>query len=81
MEERIKEVIKIEIPHWQNGGTNFTSKLLTLIQTADPSNKFKLSQVFPAEVEALKRWEEMNIDSPEVDQLVGLINGMIGKKP
>ncbi|GAA4649678.1 hypothetical protein GCM10023116_19570 [Kistimonas scapharcae] len=69
-EEHIKQIIDIEIPHWQNDGTNFTSLLLTLIQKADPANLYKIQLGFPAEVEAFKRWEAKRWESVEEDQPV-----------
>ena len=57
-EQEVSRIIKIEIPHWKNNnGNGFTSLLLDLIQKADNHNKHKLSKIYPAEVEAFRRWE------------------------
>lgn len=46
-----------ELYYWQyGGGTNFTSMLFTLLQKADVTNRWKLEQVFLAEVTAWKMW-------------------------
>ena len=58
----VKRVLEIEIPHWINGGTNFTSILLYLISKSDPSNKYKLRQHWPAEVKAIELWQGRNSD-------------------
>ena len=56
-EDEVERIIRIEIPHWKNGGTNFTSVLLHLIAKADTENRFRLKKVYPAEVEGWCRWE------------------------
>ncbi|WP_422444141.1 hypothetical protein [Endozoicomonas sp. ALB091] len=63
-QQEVDRLKRIDIPHWINGGTNFTSKLFVLIQTSDPDNKWKIKQVFPNEVEALRQWNEENLHEP-----------------
>lgn len=46
----------LEIRTWQNGGTNFTSLLFTLMQKADRVNFEKLRTSFPDEALALESW-------------------------
>ena len=47
----------IEISVWRNGGTSFTSQLLTLIQKADSGNREHLRRAFPMAVSILEEWE------------------------
>ena len=56
-EQRIKHVMDIDIPAWQNGnGDWFTIKLLSLIAKADLSNRERIRAGFPLEVTAYERW-------------------------
>ena len=57
--DKVEQIKKIEIPHWRNGGTNFTSQLLLLIQKADPANRHKIALAFPDEVQAFKEWDAL----------------------
>ena len=77
LEPAVKRCLQIEIPHWQNGGDNFTSYLFELIRKADPSNRHKISQLWPAEVEAYRRWEaeQIKICQPLIEQLMTLLGG------
>lgn len=54
----------LEIKVWQNGGTNFTSILLTLIQKADLINQERLRIAFPDAVKAFYEW----YDSPATEE-------------
>lgn len=56
-EVRVKRILAIDIPHWQNGtGDWFTVKLLALIAKADGQNRERIRLGFPQEVEAYERW-------------------------
>ena len=56
-EARIKHVLEIDIPAWQNGVASwFTVMLLGLIAKADTDNRERIRDGFPAEVEAYERW-------------------------
>ncbi len=52
----IREAV-VELYQWQNGGTNFTSMLYTLIQKADPRNQERISLAYPDEVVAFLMWQ------------------------
>ena len=47
----------IDVPNSRGDATNYTCCLIRLIEKADPSNRHKLSTVYPNEVEAYTRWE------------------------
>lgn len=55
----LEEAIK-ELYFWQYSSDPswFTAKLFDLIAKADPLNRFKLAEVFPAEVKAWMMWQE-----------------------
>ncbi len=56
-EARIKHVLDVDIPAWQTGsGDWFTIKLIALIAKADPTNRERIRDGFPFEVEAFERW-------------------------
>ena len=57
-EKKVERLLRIDIPHMLNDGTNFTSCLMRLIAKSDPANKYKLKQCYPAEVEAVRRWQD-----------------------
>lgn len=57
MNAATKEDLKIKIKYWQEGGTNFTSMLFTLIAKADHENRERLRVAFPDVVEAWESWQ------------------------
>ena len=56
-EKKVRRLLRIDIPQMLDGGTNFTSVLMRLIGKSDPGNKHKLKTVYPAEVEAVRRFQ------------------------
>ena len=74
-EAKIKHFLTIDIPNSYNDATNFTCKLFRLIRTSDPTNKAKIRNEFPNEVEALERFERISLSEgweqlPEVGSIV-----------
>lgn len=56
--DRVEHIIKLDIPAWLRGsGDWFTIKLLDLIQKADTTNRERLRDCFPSEVEAFEEWQ------------------------
>ena len=74
-EAEIKHFLAIDISNSYRDGTNFTCNLFRLIRTADPSNKCKLKNSFPNELEAWERFERISLcqdweQLPEVGSIV-----------
>lgn len=74
-QKEVERIKKIDIPHWQDDGSNFTSLLLQLIQKADNHNKYKIAQSYPNEVEAFRQWEAQRWAEYEQSQKEAEANG------
>lgn len=59
---------KLELFHWLNGGTCFSSQLFILISKADNENRHALAQAFPAHVKVWEEWQVSSLNDTIIDR-------------